>query len=106
MEEDPTIQELLARLGDTPDEVARNLEARGCKGPPQNDCFCPVAQYLSRSTGKAASATDHVCVLGEFSFDAAGNIDTFIGKEWGRTPKAVGDAIDAYDNGEYAYLRG
>lgn len=105
--ESTPVHELLERLGDTADEVASTLFNSGFFGPRQNDCFCPVAQYISAMTGQAASATSHVCVVGEFEYEDDGvTIKTFTGREWARTPPPVADAINAYDHGAYYFLEG
>lgn len=103
MSEDASVYEVVSSLGSTPEEVVATLRSERCYGPPMNDCFCPVAQYIARKTGKAASATPTVCVIGEFTF-LDGDIDTFIGREWARTTSAVSEVITAIDHGLYSDL--
>lgn len=40
------ISQLLSALGDTPEAVARTLEAKGIKGSRKNPHSCPIARYL------------------------------------------------------------
>jgi hypothetical protein len=101
--EDSSVHELLRSLGDTVNEVVETLAMEDCRGPQQNDCFCPVAQYLAKKTGRAGSATVHVCVVGDFTYED-GHIDTFIGTEWGRTPGIVAEVIEGFDRGYFPML--
>lgn len=101
----PAIRDLLAHLGATVEEVAANLLSEGCLGWPYNDCFCPVANYLSLHTDQAASATTTVSAVGDFTRAEDGTILTFIGREWTRTPAPVAELIAAFDDGEYPALR-
>lgn len=39
--------EALSWLGETVEEVAEGLRARGIKGQPKNPASCPIANYLS-----------------------------------------------------------
>lgn len=103
--EDTSLHALLEQLGDTPDEVAQTLRDQNCKGPQYNDCFCPVARFISKHTGQAASATSHACAIGDFTYCEDGTIDTFEGREWARTPEPVARMITAYDRGAYEFLR-
>lgn len=103
-EEDETVRQLLLSMGDTPAEVVATLVAEHCQGPWMNDCFCPVAQYLAKKTGHAASATSHVCVVGRFTYAEDGVIDTFVGTEWAKTPPVVADVIQDIDHGMYPEL--
>ena len=102
--EDVTLHDLLARLGATPDAVAETLRAEGCNGPPYNDCFCPVANYLRKHTGQAASAAAFACSLGEFRFEDGIPVE-FDPRVSARTPEPVAQLITAYDHGDYAFLR-
>jgi hypothetical protein len=47
-EHEAAIGRLLAELGDTADEVADTLRAKGIKGRPKSGCGCPVARLLER----------------------------------------------------------
>ena len=99
------LREVLMQLGDTEAQVVRTLFEEDCRGPRQNDCFCPVAQYVAKHTGKAASVTSHVTVTGEFTYDPDdGHIDTFIGREWTKTPPVVGAVVESIDRGRYPEL--
>jgi hypothetical protein len=102
--ENPSIEDLLAQLGPTVEDVIQVLQEQDCRGPQNNDCFCPVAQYLAKHTGRAASATSNVCVIGEFTYEN-NHIDTFIGKEWARTPAVVSEVITSFDSGAFPQLR-
>jgi hypothetical protein len=102
-EEASEMQALLLSLGKTVDEVVETLTREDCRGPQQNDCFCPVAQFLAKKTGRAASSTVHVCVVGNFTYEH-GHIDTFIGTEWAKTPKPVAEVIEGFDRGRFPVL--
>ncbi len=103
-EPDVDLVELLHGLGDTPEAVAATLDAEDCRGPQQNDCFCPVATYLAKRTGRAASATASVSALGDFTRDADGRIETFMARQWARTPRPVAEMILRYDDGDFRFL--
>ena len=99
-----SIHNVLTALGATVEEIVATLRREDCRGPRYNDCFCPVAQYIAKKTSRAASATPSVCVVGEFTYDTGGRIDTFIGKEWARTTPPVAEVITAIDQGLYSDL--
>jgi hypothetical protein len=44
-----TIEELLLKLGSTPDEVANTLKTLRFKGKIGSDCDCPIANYLANA---------------------------------------------------------
>lgn len=98
------LADLLDELGKTPDEIVEHLLEEDCHGPRQNDCFCPVAIYLSKRTGHAASATMHMASLGEFTYNGGGRIESFIGHQWARTPAPVAEVIERFDHGEFPEL--
>lgn len=45
------VQEVLASLGNGPDEIARQLEEAGVRGTPHNQEDCAIAVYLSAVVG-------------------------------------------------------
>lgn len=44
-------ERILARLGDTEQQVADNLKLNECQGIPGQTGYCPVATYLKRAGG-------------------------------------------------------
>lgn len=102
--DDAALHALLDALGDTADAVAETLRAQDCTGPPFNDCFCPVAAYITKHTGKAASAAAYASSTGIFGF-RDGIPVSFDPRSSTRTPEPVAAMITAYDRGAYDFLR-
>lgn len=101
MTEHATLTDLLDRayaelvhLGDTEDEIAAALRARGIKGRRKEACTCPIANFL-------------VAVFGEECHPEVDDDITFLGwnpKERLAVPAAVLDFIEAFDLGSYPQL--
>ena len=51
----------LASLGTTADEIAASLKALGIEGTPYDSCLCPLAVYLTQTTGIRVTVSE-VCV--------------------------------------------
>lgn len=51
------IQEVLLKLGTSPDQVAESLKNQGCLGSPYSDEYCPVAKYLRKETQSYVSVS-------------------------------------------------
>jgi hypothetical protein len=91
-----TIAELenaLAALGTTANEIAARLTAEGCTGF-RGPYDCPVAEYLRRTFGQTLS----VCF--DETFSLSGNAITLM-----QTPAPIRRFIAAFDRGRYPQLR-
>lgn len=92
----------LRALGDTPNAVADKLLAGGHYGRPDDDCNCPVAEYLeSVYPGLFTSVTDQppdglVAEVHEGGLDYRGVLVSL--------PKPVAEFVRAFDAGEYPEL--
>ena len=97
------VLEALARLGDTPDEIAVELARLGCRGQVGICVTCPLAHYLERlpdldytdpDAGYAIEVlTDSVIVR----FAAAGTVSVPL-------PAAVAEFAERFDYGAYPQL--
>lgn len=85
----PSIVEILARMGNTPDEVAETLRKASIKGIPCNAEECPIANYTSKQCGCDVWVGYNRCgpELSSDTFDM---------------PKPVREFIDTFD-GRRAY---
>lgn len=54
------ISNKLLALGNTPDEVAANLNKFGVKGIRKKSCYCPIANYVSGLIGKEIAVNCYV----------------------------------------------
>lgn len=89
--------ELLDSLGDSSDLVARRLSDAGALGVRGSTCTCPVATYLLRSDlHPMAVDIDGAYALLDFpNFAAKVEVDL---------PAAVGEFVEQFDLGSYAYV--
>lgn len=89
------IENALAVLGSTPEEVAERLGAEGCFGYPQSGAACPVADYLIAKRGLSIANVDADCVtlwIGNF-----GSRDVAV-------PAPVESFIHRFDAGDFEQL--
>lgn len=90
------IETLLRSLGQTPDDVADSLRARGITGVPESGIDCPIANLLKEEIPEARDAdwshpddpwlVTHNCVT-----TSAGPV---------HTPAAVDEFITVFDDGD------
>jgi hypothetical protein len=89
------VQELLLALGETPEQIASNLLAQGCRGEMGESLGCPVAILLVKHS------------LDEFR---VGNIrvtisDPFDGYVSCDMPVAIRSFIETFDSGRFPELQ-
>ena len=90
------VQEALADLGSTADEVAASLRYRGIKGSIDDPCGCPIANYI-KSLGYG-----YASVGGGFAYAARDDIR--LATECLPLPGPVQQFIRAFDNRAYPDL--
>jgi hypothetical protein len=85
-----SIEDDLAALGETPEQVADFLKSRGVKGSTYNVYSCPIANYLNSLNHKVAGVS-----CGSIRFEYGREIDT---------PPVVGQFIVDFDQSKYPEL--
>lgn len=85
--------EALSWLGDTVEEIAEGLRARGIKGHQNAGFSCPIHNYLA-TFGWDTYADNPYCWLGDPMFTR----DRF------DTPAPVGEFINRFDDGKFPDL--
>lgn len=95
----------LDALGDTPDEVAKNLVAAGIKGRPTAPCDCPIANYLKSRGHEEVAVTSRYAYGDDVVADFQVNDDsktTFVPGV--PLPEACRRFISRFDNDEFDEL--
>ncbi len=83
------LRSLLSELGSTPDEIAKTLRKKRCKGG-HGSMNCPVHNYLNRKLSCVVEACPERIFADGVSI---------------KTPKAISDFIYEYDcKGKYPFL--
>ena len=92
----------LKKLGAGRHKIAESLKKRRIKVPSHYGALdCPVAQYVEKVFPTCVEVeVDAGMVMVSFIED--NEDDEIVSVEF---PKAVGDFIDSFDNGEYEFLR-
>lgn len=85
--------ELLAQLGDTPDQIAANLTKLGIKGARQRSCACPIFNYLAKA-GVPLIGVDSEMVAYPDS----------VSRDMLWLPEPVGQFVYRFDQGDYRAL--
>jgi hypothetical protein len=85
------LEQALAELGNTADEIAVALIAKGMRGHRKIGTCCPIATYLG-STFDAPEVTENSIAIGRLE------------EPWIHTPHHVVEFITRFDDGEWPEL--
>lgn len=87
-----TVPELLAELGNTPEEIAKKLWSMRMFGYKCDSGRCPVANYLRKETGTdAVEVGGHLCWVDGVQYDL---------------PEPVSEFVINFDGNSYPFLWG
>ena len=99
------VRVLLESLGDTPDQVADTLRARGITGFPEDPTYCPIANLIKAEVPAAANQDLWTYDLGdEGYFVCMSYVQIFGESDELRPPMPVKKFIAAFDGLDEAYL--
>lgn len=97
--------ELLQGLGETAEEVAANLQAKGIQGHALHARSCPISRFLKANGADGVATSPESVFLYPTDGDGNAKVDSDIDGITINQPKAIGDFICMFDNGKFPALR-
>lgn len=105
------VLELLRELGDSPEEIAQSLQARGIQGVRNASCSCPLALYL-RSKGYPYARVHVRYTEDDITGDDSEEVESALvegalpsdSRERVEIPTVFAKFVESFDNGLYPAL--